>query len=390
MPGPIYLDNNSTTPLDPRVEARMLPFFRRAFGNPASRDHAFGWDAQEAVEEARSEVAALLGADAREIVFTSCATESIHLALKGLFPWGMRIDSNRGGLLVSAVEHDAVLGAARQLSSRGIPLATLPVDAAGRLDLSILESALDTARPKVLALMAANNETGVRFPIREAAALAHARDALLFTDATQALGKVPLNAREDGFDLAAFSAHKLNGPKGVGALFLRGGPGVIPLDPQLAGGGHESGLRAGSLNVPGIVGFGEACRLAREEMEEDAARMRGLRDRLEAGLTSRFPEIRIVGDPESRLPNTSNLLFPGTEARALIRDLHDVAVATRSACSTGSSEASHVLKAMGLSYEDSHSCIRFSLGRFTTAEEIESTLEKMAASYPKLRRGGPL
>jgi cysteine desulfurase len=233
--------------------------------------------------------------------------------------------------------------------------------------------------------MAANNETGVLFSLREAAESAHARGALLFTDAAQAPGRIPLDVCAEGADLAAFSAHKVHGPKGVGALFVRGGPdGPIALEPQFAGGGQEGGLRAGTENVPGIVGFGEACRIAREALAADAARMAALRDRLESALAERIPGLRILGDREARLPNTSNLLFPGAEARAFIRALHDVAVSTRSACSSGSGEASHVLLAMGLSPEEAHSCIRFSLGRFSTREEIDAVVDKVAASYRKL------
>lgn len=378
---PVYLDHNSTTPLDPRVETRMLPYLRGVFGNPSSRDHAFGWDARDAVEEAREEVASLIGAEAREIVFTSGATEAVHLALKGLFPAAAA--AHPRGLLLSAVEHEAVRSAARSLAARGIPVETVPVDPAGSLRMGEFAAALDRCHPKVAALMAANNETGVLFPPREAAAAAHARGALLFTDASQAPGRIPLDVRADGMDLAAFSAHKLHGPKGVGALFLRGGPGgPVTLEPQLSGGGQEGGLRAGTLNVPGIVGFGEACRIARQTLAADAAHMACLRDRLESALEGRIPGLRILGDRKTRLPNTSNLLFPGAEAHALIRALHDVAVSTRSACSSGSEEASHVLLAMGLTPEEAHGCIRFSVGRATTREEIDQTVDMVAAAYP--------
>ena len=383
----IYLDHNSTSACDPEVVEKMSECFSRRFGNPRSRDHAFGWDADEAVEEARAQVASLLGAGRHEILFTGCATESVHLALAGLFPGTADLDGG-GGVLHSPVEHEAVLGACRRLDARGVPVHRLPVDTQGRLELASLASALSALsarKPKVLALMAANNETGVLFPIRECAALAHAHGALLFVDATQALGRIPLDATEDGFDLAAFSAHKIHGPKGVGALYLRGGAGAIPLEPLWTGGGQENGLRAGTHNVPGIVGFGEACRIARERMAGDMARIRRLRDRLEDALLARFPEVRVNGDRKVRLPNTSNLRFPGVDARALIRDMHDVAVSTRSACGSGSTEPSHVLKAMGLSDGEAFSSLRFSLGRFTTEEEIDRAVEKASAAYARLR-----
>jgi len=360
----------------------MLPYLEGKWGNASSREHAFGWDAQEAVDDARAEVAALLNAKQNEIFFTSGATESIHLALHGLFPVNA---STTLGVLTTRVEHEAVLSTCAQLHKRGVPVEYLDVDQTGQLDLTALAAACVAHKPKVLAIQAANNETGVLFPIRECAAIAHAHGALLFTDAAQTLGKISLDSQADGFDLAAFSAHKLNGPKGIGALFIRGGREAIPLEPQITGGGQEGGLRAGTLNVPAIVGFGEACRLARMEMAEEIPRILVLRNRLEDSLLSRFPEIRIHGDRGNRLATTTNLRFPGIDARALIRDMHDVAVSTRSACSSGSSEPSHVLKAMGLSDEEAFASIRFSLGRFTTKEEIDRTIEKTSASYRKLR-----
>jgi cysteine desulfurase len=397
----IYLDHNSTSPVDDRVLAKMLPFLKEHWGNASSRDHAFGWDAREAVEDARAQIAALINADPREIFFTSGATESLALALCGLFPARMpalpgRRDSGSGpspagsesapsGILTSAVEHDAVLAPCRALASRGIPVRYLPVDGRGRIDTGMLRSELERMRPKALCLMAANNETGTLFPIRECAALAHAYSALLLTDAAQALGKAPLDAANDGFDLAAFSAHKIHGPKGIGALYVRGGREAIPLEPMFAGGGQEGGLRGGTLNVPAIAGFGEACRLAREEMDRETSRLRMLRDRLEGDLKERIPGLRINGDPEHRLANTSNLLFPGVDARAFIRDMHEAAVSTRSACSSGSAEASHVLKAMGLSDEEAFASVRFSLGRATTRPDLDRTVELAAASWRKLR-----
>jgi cysteine desulfurase len=391
----IYLDHNSTSPLDERALAKMLPFLKEHFGNASSRDHAYGWDARGAVEEARFELASLLNAGPHEIFFTSGATESLALALFGLFPAASAnqssvalLPSHSGlptpGIITSAVEHEAVLSPCRALQARGVPVEYLPVDAQGRLGTGALRSAMESRRPKLVCLMAANNETGTLFPIRECAAMAHAHEALFLTDAAQALGKIPLDAANDGFDLAAFSAHKINGPKGIGALYLRGGREAIPLEPMFPGGSQEGGLRGGTLNVPAIVGFGEACRLARMEMDEVTARVRALRDRLESSLMERIPGLRVNGDPENRLANTSNLIFPGVDARAFIRDMHEVAVSTRSACSSGSAEASHVLKAMGLDDKDAFASVRFSLGRATTEAEIDRAALIATASWVKL------
>ncbi len=407
----IYLDHNATSPLDPRVLAKMLPFLTDKWGNASSRDHAYGWDARDAVEEARAEVAELIHAGPREIFFTSGATESLALALHGFFPPVPSVSApffaaipsppspsasssrrfHNTGLLLSAVEHEAVLAPYRRLQAQSVPTAILPVDSSGNIDLARLDAVLRAHPYAVVCLMAANNETGTLFPIRAAAAIAHAHGALLLTDAAQALGRIPLDARADGFDLAAFSAHKLHGPQGIGALFVRGGRDEIALQPLVSGGGQEGGLRGGTLNVPAIVGFGEACRLARAEGAGSAgpagetSRLLGLRDSLEAALIARCPEIRVNGDRDNRLANTANLCFPGIDARALIRDMHQVAASTRSACSSGSSQASHVLKAMGLSDDHAFASVRFSLGRFATAEEVARTVEIAAESYRKLR-----
>ncbi|MDB5105342.1 MAG: aminotransferase class [Fibrobacteres bacterium] len=396
----LYLDHNATTPLDPRVLDAMLPWLRDKWGNASSRDHAYGWDARDAVEEARFQVAGLLNAGHHEIVFTSGATESIHIVLNGMFPPhtypsgypdpggapGVSVGGGTdSGLALSAVEHEALLGAAGTLKARGVPVDILGVDARGRLDPAALEGVLSARKPRLLALMAANNETGVTFPLAECAARAHAHGALFLTDAAQGLASISLDAAAQGFDFAALSAHKFYGPKGIGALYVRGGPAAIPLEPSLAGGGQEGGLRPGTLNVPAIVGFGEACRLALAERDGESARARGLRDRFEAELMARFPEVRVNGDREARLANTSNLLFPGADARTLIRGMHDVAASTRSACSSGASGPSHVLKAIGLADGDAYASIRFSLGRFTTAAEIDEAVAKCSAAYLTLR-----
>lgn len=373
----IYLDHNAATPVDPRVLEAMLPWLRDKWGNASSRDHAYGWDAQEAVDEARFQVAGLLGAGQHEIIFTSGATESVIIALHGLFTTHA---AGSKGLIASAVEHEAVLGTCRTLAKRGFPVRLAGVDAKGRLDLPALESMLAHGGADLVCAMAANNETGTVFPLRACADLAHAHGALLFTDAAQALGRLPLDSAADGFDLAAFSAHKLGGPKGAGALYVRGGSEALALEP-LAGGGREGGIRAGTLDVPAIVGFGEACRLAAAESAGEMARLRVLRDRLESGLMARFPGIRVNGDGQARLANTANLVFPGADARAFIRAMNDIAVSTRSACSSGSPDASHVLTAMGLDDRDAFASVRFSLGRITTEADIEAALRLAGDTY---------
>jgi cysteine desulfurase len=371
----IYLDANAASPLDPRVRERMIRAFD-AFGNPASRDHRFGWDARDLVEEARAEVAALIGAQPREILFTGGATESIRIAFERLLPRGR-------GLLMTAVEHDAVRSAARRCGDPA-PVEA-PVDAEGCLDLDGLERALSRHRPAVLAVMAANNETGVLFPWAACASLARARGALFFTDATQAVGRVPFDVAASGADFAAFAVHKMHGPKGVGVLYVRGGPEALP-GGTAGEGGAEAGL-GGTLNVPAIVGCGEACRLAAAAPPGETSRLRELRDRFEASILGRLPEVRVNGHREARLPNTSNLLFPGVDARILLRAMHEVAASTRSACSSGSAGPSHVLKAMGLSDEEAFASVRFSLGRFTSAEEIGRAADLACTAYKGLKAG---
>jgi cysteine desulfurase len=368
MKPPIYLDYNATTPVDERVLKRMLPYFFERFGNAASRDHSFGWDAAEAVDEAREHVAALVNAQPEEIVFTSGATESISCALQ-------RVTALRKPcrLITCLTEHEAVLETCRALEMSGaIQIDYLPVDGSGRIQSQALATCLEP-EAAVLALMIGNNEIGSINSVKEAASTAHARNVCVFSDITQAVGKIPVDVYAEGIDLAAFSAHKIYGPKGIGALFNRGG-------------GQERGSRAGTLNVPGIVGFGEACKLAKRELRDEAERTEKLRDDLEQRLLAELPDVWINGDRKDRLPNTSNIGFRGVDARTLIRDMHDVAVSTRSACSSSSAGPSHVLKAIGLTDDEAYSCIRFSLGRFTTEEEIDYAIEKAIASVRKLRR----
>jgi cysteine desulfurase len=379
----IYLDNNATTPVDPRVSTTILPWLAERYGNSSSRDHAVGWDAAEAVEDARSHVAELIHAGSNEVIFTSGATESINWAFKSLTQFGRQPGMK---IVSSVIEHQAVLETCRQLERlMGPRVKLVPVDRFGNSELDEWKHHILRRRPTLVSLMLANNEIGNVNPIHEVAQMAHDAGAMFFTDATQALGKIRVDVHANSVDLAAFSAHKLYGPKGVGALFIRGGSPKIELEPLIAGGGQEQGLRSGTLNVPGIVGFGEACRIAKAEMQDDAGRMRRLRDKLEQSLLRELPDVFINGDPKNRLPNTANLAFAGVDARTLIRDMHVVAVSTRSACSSGAPGPSHVLKALGLTDDLSYSSIRFSLGRFTTEDEIERTIELVTSFVRKLR-----
>ena len=328
---PIFMDYNSTTPVDERVLTRMLPYFSGLFGNAASRDHAFGWDAAEAVEEARGYVAELINAQPREIIFTGGAAEAISLALRGIF--GLRVPRR---LITCSTEHESVLETCRAMQLAGIAQTRLlSVDRLGHVQGETLVRDVEAERA-VVALMLGNNEIGNIHPVRDIAASAHSRDCVFFSDITQAVGKITVDVSAMGIDAAAFSAHKLYGPKGVGALFFRAGQSKVDLEPLIVGGGQERGLRAGTLNVSGIVGFGEACRIAKREMKHEAERVGKLRNKLENELLTELPDIWINGDKENRLPNTVNIGFGGVDGRTLIRDMHDIAVSMRSACSSGS------------------------------------------------------
>lgn len=368
---PIYLDYCATTPVDRRVLEKMLPFFTDTFGNAASRDHAFGWDAHEAVETARSAVAELVSAHPADIIFTGSATESINMAIQGT---AMALRSSGNHIVTTAVEHHAVLATCSHLEKKGFEVTRLPVDGSGNLDLTQLENAL---RPStiLLAVMHANNETGVLFPIDEIATIARKHGVRFFTDATQSAGKIPVDFNSRWVDCAAFSAHKFYGPKGIGALYLRNETIRKTLPPVIFGGGQESGLRSGTHNVPAIVGFGEACRIAREEMQNNAEHCRELRDTLEGQLTSRMNGITINGSSAPRLPHVSSVSFDSIDTRAFIRKIGSLAVSTASACSSGISGTSQVLAAMGKPQKDIEGTIRISLGRYTTREEIDRTVE---------------
>lgn len=364
---PVYLDHNSTTPCDPRVVEAMLPYFTTIFGNAASRSHVFGWAAEEAVELAREQVAHLIGAGPKEIVFTSGATEGDNLAIKGVF----EMYAGKGNHVITvATEHKAVLDTCHHLEKLGAEVTWLPVDEDGLISLAGLDAAI---RPTtvLISVMYANNEIGVIQPVREISAIARKRGVIFFTDATQAVGKIPVDVNKDGIDLMAFSAHKLYGPKGIGALYVRRKSPRVRLTAQMDGGGHERGMRSGTLNVPGIVGFGKACALCEQEMEAEGQRTAALRDRLEQGLLA-LKGAKVNGSRLYRLPQVTNISFQDADGEALLAGLgKNVALSSGSACTSASMEPSYVLKALGLDDELAHSSLRLGLGRFTTEEEVE-------------------
>lgn len=383
---PIYMDNNATTRVDPQVVERMLPFFTEQYGNAASRTHAYGWKAEEAVAEARRQVAELIGASAREIVFTSGGTESDNLALKGVAAM-YRPKGNH--LITVATEHKAVLDPCRRLAREGFNVTFLPVDRHGRITDEQVAAALTDATILV-SVMAANNETGTLQPIADIGRLCKERGVLFHTDAVQAAGKIPLDVEEMGIDLLSLSAHKIYGPKGVGALYVRRRQPRVRPEPIIDGGGHEGGLRSGTLPVPLVVGFGYACELARAAMTEEAARLLRLRQRLGAGIMERLPGVTVNGHPTEHLPGTLNLSFAGVDGGALMVGMRTVAVSSGSACTSAEPEPSYVLRAMGIDEELARSSIRFGLGRFTTAEEVDAVIEEVVRNVQRLRAMDPL
>jgi cysteine desulfurase len=378
---PVYLDYNATTPCDPAVVEAMLPYFTTQFGNAASRQHALGWQAEEAVDYARKQVAALIGADATEIVFTSGATESNNLALKGV----VEMYAGKGNHIITCVtEHKAVLDACKHLEKQGVLVTYLPVDDKGLISLEQLEAAI-TPTTVLIAIMYANNETGVIQPVQAISRIAKQHGVLFFSDATQAVGKVPVNVINDGIDIMSFSAHKMYGPKGVGGLYVRRKNPRVRLTAQIDGGGHERGLRSGTLNVPGIVGLGKAAELCREQLAAEGQQLRQLRDKLEGALLQ-LEGVSINGDAEHRLPHVSNLAFKYVDGNALMLGFNkNIAVATGSACTSASMEPSFVLKALGLEDELARSSLRFSVGRFTTEEEIDYVIEQVSQTVRNLR-----
>ncbi len=382
---PIYLDNNATTPMDPRVLEAMLPYFVQKFGNSASRNHAFGWVAEEAVDYAREQVAQLIGANEKEIIFTSGATESDNLALKGVF----EMYKEKGNHIITMVtEHKAVLDACKHLEKLGARVTYLTPKPDGLINLEELVAAM-SQETILVSIMYGNNEIGVIQPVKEIAKIAHSFGALFMTDATQAVGKIPVNVIEDGIDLLALSAHKMYGPKGVGALYVRRKNPRVKVTAQMDGGGHERGMRSGTLNVPGIVGLGKACELGRLEMQQDAIRLSALRDKLENAL-SQLEESYVNGNIEHRLPHTANISFKYVEGEGLMMAMKDLAVSSGSACTSASLEPSYVLKSLGLSDDLAHSSIRFGLGRFTTEEEVDRAIEVTRNAVTHLRELSPL
>lgn len=383
---PIYLDNNATTPMDPRVLEAMLPYFTEKFGNAASRSHPFGWAAEEAVDYAREQVAKLIGADPKEIIFTSGATEADNLAIKGVF----EMYASKGNHIITATtEHKAVLDTCKHIEKLGGHVTYLEVQEDGIVNLEALEAAI-TPQTILIAIMYGNNEIGVVQPVKEISAIAKKHGVLFFTDGTQAVGKIPVDVQKDGIDLMAFSAHKMYGPKGVGALYVRRKNPRVKVTAQMDGGGHERGMRSGTLNVPGIVGFGRACEICMNEMESEAARLSKLRDKLEQSLLS-LEEAYVNGNRNHRLPHVSNISFKYVEGEGLMMGFNkDIAVSSGSACTSASLEPSYVLKALGLGDDLAHSSLRFGLGRFTTEEQIDYTIKAVSDTVLKLRDMSPL
>jgi cysteine desulfurase len=383
---PIYLDHNATTPCDPRVVEAMIPYFTNSFGNAASRNHPFGWQAEEAVDYAREQVAKLIGADPKEIIFTSGATEADNLAIKGVF----EMYASKGNHIITCnIEHKAVLDTCKHIEKEGGEVTYLKVNPDGLIDMKELEAAIKPTTI-LIAIMYANNEIGTVMPMKEISALAKKKGILVFSDATQAVGKIPVDVNKDGIDLMAFTAHKMYGPKGVGALYVRRKNPRVKVTAQMDGGGHERGMRSGTLNVPGIVGFGKACEICFNEMEEETKRVSALRDKLETALM-KTEEAYINGSTQHRLPHVTNISFKYVEGEGLLMGFNkDIAVSSGSACTSASLEPSYVLKALGLGDDLAHSSLRFGLGRFTTEDQIDYTVEAVTKTVNKLREMSPL
>jgi cysteine desulfurase len=383
---PIYMDNHATTPMDPRVFETMRPYFSETFGNAASRNHSFGWQAEEAVEKARKQIADLIGATAKEIVFTSGATESNNLALKGV----AEMYAEKGNhVITAATEHKAILDTCKRLEKEGVRVTYLPVQTNGLVDLDQLRSAI-TEKTILVSIMYANNEIGVVQPIAEIGKIAKERGVLVHTDGTQAAGKVPVNVTGDNIDLMSLSAHKMYGPKGVGALYVRRRNPRVQLTAQMDGGGHERGMRSGTLNVPGIVGLGEACALCKAEMPQESKRLEYLRDKLKDRLLASIDEVYINGTMEHRLPNNLNISFAYVEGESLLMGINDIAVSSGSACTSATLEPSYVLKALGAGDDLAHSSIRFGLGRFNTEAEVAYVAQRVVETVKRLRELSPL
>jgi len=386
MKTPIYLDNHATTPMDPRVLNAMLPYFTEYFGNAASRNHEFGWIAEQAVDKARKQIADLIGASPREIIFTSGATESDNLAIKGV----AEMYAEKGNhIITAATEHKAVLDTCKKLEKLGFRVTYLPVRGDGLIDLDMLKEAI-TPKTVLVTIMYANNEIGVIQPVAEIGKICREKGVLFHTDGVQAIGKVPVDVNKDNIDLMSITGHKLYGPKGAGALYVRRKSPRVQLTAQMDGGGHERGMRSGTLNVPGIVGLGEACAICQREMPEETKRLQYLRDKLRGKLEAGLDEVYLNGSWEHRLPHSLNLSFAYVEGESLLMGINDVAVSSGSACTSATLEPSYVLKALGLGDDIAHSSIRFGIGRFNTEEEIDYVADKLITVVRKLRELSPL
>jgi cysteine desulfurase len=383
---PIYMDNHATTPVDPRVLEEMLPYFTDRFGNAASRNHSFGWAGEEAVETARERIAKLIGATTKEIIFTSGATESDNLAIKGV----AEMYREKGSHIITAVtEHKAVLDTCKRLEKYGYRVTYLPVQKDGLVDLDDLKRAIDD-KTILVTIMAANNEIGVVQPIAEIGKLCHEKGVIFHSDATQAVGKIPIDVIKQNLDLASISAHKMYGPKGVGALYVRRKSPRVQISPIIDGGGHERGMRSGTLNVPGIAGLGKACAICHEEMPHESVRLSGLRDRLREKIMSNLDEVYINGSMEHRLPQNLNISFAYVEGESLLMGINDVAVSSGSACTSATLEPSYVLKALGTGDDLAHSSIRFGIGRFNTEAEVDYVADRVIETVQRLRELSPL
>jgi cysteine desulfurase len=383
---PIYFDNHATTQVDPRVVQAMLPYFTEKFGNAASRNHPFGWAGEEAVENARAQVASLIGATPKEIIFTSGATESDNLMIKGVAEM-YREKGNH--IITQAIEHKAVLDTCKRLEKDGIEVTYLPVGKDGRVNPEDVRKAI-TPKTILITIMYANNEIGIINPVQEIGKIAKEHGVFFASDGVQAVGKIPVDVQKDNIDLLAISAHKIYGPKGVGALYVRRRNPRVQLAAIIDGGGHERGMRSGTLNVPGIVGLGAACEIAQKEMAQESVRLAKLRDRLKAGLEAKLDEVFVNGSLEHRLPNNLNMSFAYVEGESLLMGINDIAVSSGSACTSATLEPSYVLKALGVGEDLAHTSIRFGLGRFNTEEEVDYVTDKMVTVVTKLRELSPL
>ncbi len=384
---PIYMDNHATTPVDPRVLQAMLPHFSETFGNAASRNHSFGWAAEEAVDKSRNQIASLINAKSKEIIFTSGATESDNLAIKGI----VEFYKDKGNHIITCVtEHKAVLDSCRTLERNGKAVVTyLPVDKYGMVDPDAVRAAI-TDKTVLITLMYANNEIGTIHPVAEIGRIAKEKGIVFHCDAVQAVGKIPVNVDRDGIDLLSMSAHKIYGPKGVGAIYVRSKGPRVRLTPQMDGGGHERGMRSGTLNVTGIVGLGKACEIAQAEMAEENVRLLDLRNKLQAGIFERLDEVYVNGHPTERLPGNLNVSFAYVEGESLLMGISDIAVSSGSACTSATLEPSYVIRALGVDEELAHSSIRFGLGRFNTGDEVDFVTDRVTKEVKRLREMSPL